>query len=48
LLVYSLGRSLEFSDEAAISALTDEFVKNEMRVGKLLQAIVATPMFQSK
>tara|TARA_B110000879_G_scaffold172823_2_gene224592 strand:+ start:90 stop:2456 length:2367 start_codon:yes stop_codon:yes gene_type:complete len=48
LLVYSLGRSLEFSDEAAISALTDEFVKNEMRVGQLLQAIVATPMFQSK
>lgn len=48
LLTYALGRSLEFSDETLISDLTNQFLKNNLRVRDLILAIVQEPNFQSK
>lgn len=47
-LTYALGRSLEFSDETLVSDLTNQFLKNKLRVRDLLAAIVQQPDFQSK
>ncbi len=47
-LTYALGRSLEFSDETLVSDLTNQFLKNNLRVRDLLVAIVQQPDFQSK
>ncbi len=48
LLTYSLGRTLEFSDENIIEALTRRFVEDELRLRPLIHAIVASPLFQNK
>ncbi|MDB4755703.1 DUF1588 domain-containing protein, partial [Akkermansiaceae bacterium] len=48
ILTYALGRSLEFSDETLISDLTNQFLKNNLRVRDLLVAVVQRPDFQTK
>ncbi|MFT4692741.1 MAG: hypothetical protein ACI9OD_004980 [Limisphaerales bacterium] len=48
LLTYSLGRTLEFSDENTIESLTRSFVKDELRLRNLIQAIVASKAFGGK
>ena len=48
ILTYALGRSLEFSDETLISDLTNQFLKNNLRVRDLLVVVVQQPDFQSK
>ena len=45
---YALGRSLEFTDEEAISKLTQRFIADDYNMKKLLVEIVQSPMFQSK
>ena len=45
---YALGRSLEFTDDAAISKLTQRFIADDYNMKKLLVEIVQSPMFQSK
>ena len=47
-LTYALGRSLEFTDETLISNLTNQFLKNNLRVRDLLVAVVQRPDFQTK
>ena len=47
-LTYALGRSLEFSDETLVSNLTNQFLKNNLRVRDLLVGVVQQPDFQSK
>ena len=48
MLSYSLGRSLEFSDEAIVEELTDQFIQNEYKLSGLIQSIVSCENFQSK
>ena len=48
LMTYSLGRTLEFSDEVIIDHLTERFVKDDMRVAGLIEAIVGTEAFRHK
>jgi hypothetical protein len=48
LLTYSLGRTLEFSDENAIESLTRTFVKDELRLRNLITAIVTSASFRTK
>ena len=48
ILTYALGRSLELSDETLISDLTNQFLKNNLRVRDLLVAVVQRPDFQTK
>ena len=48
LLTYSLGRTLEFSDENTIHTLTRDLVKNDLKLRELIHAIVASQPFQSK
>lgn len=45
---YALGRSLEFTDEEAVSKLTQQFMADDYSLKKLLVEIVQSPMFQSK
>ncbi len=45
---YALGRTLEFTDEEAISGLTEQFIADDYSMKKLLVAIVQSEMFQSK
>jgi hypothetical protein len=48
LLTYSLGRSLELTDEKAVEELTREFIESDYRIGNLIQLVVASDPFQSK
>ena len=48
LLTYALGRSLEFSDEKHIDALTHRFANDKMRVQTLVQSIVKSEVFRTK
>ena len=48
LLTYALGRSLEFSDEKHIDALTHRFADDKMRVQTLVQSIVKSEVFRTK
>lgn len=48
LMTYSLGRTLEFSDENTIESLTREFVQDELRLRNLITAIVTSQAFQTK
>ena len=48
MMTYSLGRSLEFSDEADIEILTKDFIRDDMRVAELIKSIVANTAFQNK
>ena len=48
LLTYALGRSLEFSDEKHIDALTNRFNDDKMRLQSLVQSIVKSEVFRTK
>ncbi|MDA7633796.1 DUF1585 domain-containing protein, partial [bacterium] len=48
MMTYSLGRTLEFSDEADIEILTRDFIKDDMRIAGLIKSIVASRAFQNK
>ena len=48
LLTYALGRSLEFSDEKHINALTKRFTQDKMKVQSLVQSIVKSEVFRTK
>ena len=48
LLTYALGRSLEFSDEKHINALTKRFTQDKMKVQSLVQSIVKSGVFRTK
>ena len=48
LLSYSLGRSLEFSDEEIVEELTDQFIRNDYKLSGLIHSIVDSENFQSK
>ena len=45
---YSLGRSIEFTDEPAIDDLTAQFETADYRLRPLIHAIVQSELFQSK
>ena len=47
-LTYAVGRTLEFSDEVEVDALTSEFVKNDLRLRDLIHSIVASESFRTK
>ena len=48
MLTYSLGRSLQLSDQATVEELNLGFQKNEYRLQELIQAIVLSQSFQTK
>ncbi len=48
LMTYALGRSLDFSDSAAVDALAAEFVSSQYRIRKLIECIVLGETFQTK
>ena len=48
LLTYGLGRSLEFSDEPHVDALTKQFKKDNLRMRALVKTIVASEVFRTK
>ena len=48
LLTYALGRSLEFSDEKHIDALTNRFNDDKMKLQSLVQSIVKSEVFRTK
>ena len=48
LLAYALGRSLEFSDAAAVSALTQHFEKGDYQLRALITGIVQSEDFLTK
>ena len=48
LLAYALGRSLEFSDDAAVSALTQRFEKGDYQLRALITGIVQSEDFLTK
>lgn len=45
---YALGRSIEFSDEAAIQELTATFAANDYKLRPLIHAIAQSELFQTK
>lgn len=48
LLVWSLGRSLDLSDEPEIAALTNAFVQNDLKLRDLIHEIVKSEPFLTK
>ncbi|MBC8291322.1 MAG: DUF1592 domain-containing protein, partial [Planctomycetes bacterium] len=48
LLTYSVGRSLDFGDEATVTQLTEDFVAGGFRLHQLVPAIVQCETFQTK
>lgn len=48
LLTYALGRSLEFTDDDAVSELTGRFVRSEYRLKNLIRDIVCCGAFQGE
>ncbi len=48
LTAYALGRSLEFTDEAAIDALTEQFQKRDYRLDFLINSIVTSELFLTR
>ena len=48
LLTYSLGRSLEFSDEPHVDSLTKQFKKDNLRMRALVKTIVTSEVFRTK
>jgi L-fucose isomerase-like protein len=48
LMAYSLGRSLEFTDETEVERLTDGFVENDMKLRSLLKEVVKNDLFRTK
>ena len=48
LLAYALGRSLEFSDDATVAALTQRFAKGDYRLRVLIASVVQSEDFLTK
>ncbi|MDA1234826.1 MAG: DUF1592 domain-containing protein [Acidobacteria bacterium] len=48
LMAYSLGRSLEFTDEPAVERLTNGFLENDMKLRGLLKEVVKDDLFRTK
>ena len=48
LLIYALGRSLDFSDEEFVSELSQEFQENDFRLRSLIEGIVLSEAFQQR
>ena len=48
LLIYALGRSLDFSDEETVDTLATRFAKDDYRLSRLLVAIVSSEAFLRK
>lgn len=48
LLSYSLGRSLELTDQSAIDLIVEQFEKDEFRLKRLIHSIVLSEPFQTK
>jgi len=48
MLAYSLGRSLEFTDEPEVDRLTDGFLEDDMRLRSLLVEVVKSDLFRTK
>lgn len=48
LLAYALGRSLEFSDDQTVQALTKQFKANDYKLASLVEAIVLCDLFHTK
>lgn len=48
LLTYALGRSLELTDEQTVNALTDDFVRNDLQLHRLVQEVAASEAFLTK
>ena len=48
LLAYSVGRSMELSDQPAIDTLTEQFASDDFQLPKLMVAIVQSEPFQTK
>jgi len=47
-LAYALGRSLEFSDDQTVQALTKQFKANDYKLASLVEEIVLCDLFQTK
>jgi hypothetical protein len=45
---YALGRPLSFSDRADIDSMTEQFRKNDDRLGDLITLIVTSKLFHAK
>lgn len=48
LLAYALGRSLEFSDDQTVEALTKQFKSNDYKLASLVEAIALCDLFRTK
>jgi mono/diheme cytochrome c family protein len=48
LLAYSLGRSLEFTDQSEVDRLTTGFLANDMKLRSLVQEVVKNDLFRTK
>lgn len=48
LLAYSVGRSMELSDQPAIDSLTEQFAADDFQLRELMVAIVQSDTFQTK
>ena len=48
LLRYALGRSLSFTDRAAIDEMVKKVKQDEYRLQSLLQTIITNPLFSGK
>jgi hypothetical protein len=47
-MAYSLGRSLEFTDEPDVERLTNGFLENNMKLRSLLKEVVKDDLFRTK
>ncbi len=45
---YALGRSIEFTDDADVDTITDQFIDSDHRLRSLIHAIVRSQLFQTK
>jgi len=48
LLAYSLGRSLQLSDEALVESMEAQLAANEYRFGSLFETIATSPQFLNR
>ena len=48
LLTYSLGRSLEFTDQPEVERLTAGFLDNDLKLRTLVQEVVKNDLFRTK
>ena len=48
LLAYSLGRSLEFTDQPEVDRLTAGFIESDLKLRTLVQEVVKSDLFRTK